>query len=179
MNRNLRQQAMIETWERHMAAEFVAKSVEASMATMTAEPFVNHVPVMTGGVGYEAVKLFYATSFLPGHPPDTETIPVMRTVGDNAIVDELIYRFTHTIEMPWMLPGVAPTGRQAEVAITAVVLFEGDKISGERIYWDQASVLVQLGLIDERGFPVTGIDSARKAADVRSEPSNSLIARAA
>ena len=121
------QHAMVETWERHTAAEFATKSIDATMATMTAEPVVNHA---------------------------------------------------HTIEMPWMLPGVAPTGKHAEVALVVVVEFEGDKISGERIYWDQASVLAQVGLIDAQRLPVTGIEASRKVVDSAREPSNGLIQRA-
>ena len=134
------QQAMVEIWERHTAAEFEEKSINATMATMTSDPFVNHVPVMTGGVGSGEVRHFYSTYFIPGHPPDTEVIPVARTVGDDRVVDELIHKFTHTIEMPWILPGVPPTGKRVEVAVIVVVQFKDGKIAGERIYWDQASV---------------------------------------
>ena len=174
-----RQAAMVATWDAHMAAEFEAKDVDATMATMTAAPFVNHVPTMTGGVGYDNVRAFYAAHFLPGHPPDVEVTPVNRTVGENSIVDEVIYKFTHTIEMPWMLPGIAPTGRHAEVAIAAVALFEDGKIAGERIYWDQASVLAQLGLLNKLALPITGAEAAAKVVDPTREPSNHLIERAA
>jgi carboxymethylenebutenolidase len=168
---------MVEVWERHMAAEFEAKSVEATMATMTSEPFVNHVPVMTGGVGYTEVRHFYGTYFIPGQPSDTEVVPVARTVGRDRIVDELIHKFTHTIEMSWILPGVPPTGRRVEVAVVVVVQFEDGKIAGERIYWDQASVLAQVGLVDGEKLPVTGIGASRKVVDPTKEPSNSLIKR--
>ena len=172
------QQAMVEMWERHMAAEFKEKSINATMATMTSDPFVNHVPVMTGGVGSSEVRHFYSTYFLPGHPPDTEVVPVARTVGEDRIVDELIHKFTHTIEMPWILPGVPPTGKRVEVAVIVVVQFNDGKISGERIYWDQASVLAQAGLIDAGNLAVTGIEASRKVIDPAREPSNRLIKRA-
>ena len=171
------QQAMVDTWERHMAAEFEDKNIDATMATMSAEPFVNHVPVMTGGVGSSDLRHFYSTYFIPGHPPDTETVPVARTVGDDRVVDELIHKFTHTIEMPWILPGVMPTGKRVEVAVIVVVQFKDGKIAGERIYWDQASVLAQIGLIDAEPLPVTGIEASRKVADPAQEPSNGLIKR--
>src|SRR3954452_3516563 len=172
------QRALVETWERHMAAEFATKSVEATMATMTADPVVNHVPVLTGGVGAPEVRHFYTHYFIPGHPPDTAIVPLTRTVGQDRLVDELIYRFTHTIPMPWMLPGLAPTGRHVEVALVVVVEFVDGKISAERIYWDQASVLAQLGLIDAGKLPVTGANAARKVLHAAQEPSNALIARA-
>ncbi len=178
-NRNLtpEQQAMVEVWERHIAAEFENKSIDATMATMTLAPFVNHVPVMTGGVGASEVRHFYSTYFLPGHPPDTEVVPVARTVGEDRIVDELIHKFTHTIEMPWILPGIPPTGKRVEVAVVVVVQFEDEKIAGERIYWDQASVLAQVGLIDAEKLPVTGSEASRKVVNPAQEPSNRLIKR--
>jgi len=98
-----------------MSAEFGAKSTDATMATMTDRPFVNHVPVMTGGVGSDDVRHFYSTYFIPGHPPDIRVTPVARTIGETRIVDEMICSFTHTIEMPWLLPGVAPTREPCRV----------------------------------------------------------------
>jgi carboxymethylenebutenolidase len=169
------QQTMVEVWERHMAAEFEEKSITATMSTMTSDPFVNHVPVMTGGVGSSEVRHFYSTYFIPGHPPDTEVVLIARTVGHDRIVDELIHKFTHTIEMPWILPGVPPTGKRVEIAIVVVVEFQDEKISGERIYWDQASVLAQVGLIDGATLPATGIEASRKVVDPTQEPSNKLI----
>ncbi len=178
-SRNLtpEQEAMVQMWERHLDAEFKEKSVNATMATMTSDPFVNHVPVMTGGFGYSEVRHFYGTYFIPGHPPDTEIAPVARTVGADRIVDELIHKFTHTIEMPWILPGVPPTGQRVEVAVIVVVQFKDGKIAGERIYWDQASVLAQVGLIDAEKLPATGIGASRKVVDLTQEPSNRLINR--
>jgi carboxymethylenebutenolidase len=173
-----KQQAMVEMWERHTAAEFEMKNVDATMETMTSHPVVNCVPVMTGGIGSDEVRRFYSAYFLPGNPPDTEAVPVARTVGDDRIVDELIHKFTHTVEMPWILPGVPPTGKRVEIAIIVVVQFEDGKIAGERIYWDQASVLAQVGLIDAEQLPVTGIEASRKLVDPAHEPSNSLIQRA-
>jgi carboxymethylenebutenolidase len=147
------------------------------METMAPDPFVNHVPVMTGGIGSNDVRQFYSTYFLPGHPADTEIVPIMRTVGNDRIVDELIHKFTHTIEMPWILPGIKPTGKRVEVAVVVIILFKDGKISGERIYWDQACVLAQVGLIDAKKLPVTGAEASRKVINPSSEPSNNLIER--
>jgi carboxymethylenebutenolidase len=171
------QRGLVETWERHMAAEFDTQSIEATMATMTLDPVVNHVPVMTGGIGAREVRQFYTQYFIRRHPPDTAIVPLSRTVGQTRIVDELIYQFTHTIEMPWMLPGIAPTGRHVEVALVVVVEFLDGKISGERIYWDQATVLAQLGMLDVDQLPATGVEAARKVRDPAQEPSNALITR--
>jgi carboxymethylenebutenolidase len=106
-------------------------------------------------------------------PPDTEMVPISRTIGSDQLVDEMVFKFTHTIRMDWMLPGVAPTGRPVEVALVAVVKFREGKLAHEHIYWDQASVLVQLGLLDAGILPVAGVESARKALDP-SLPSNVL-----
>ncbi len=170
------QQAMVEVWEKHMAAEFQAKSLEATLATMTTDPSVNHVPVLTGGVGWAQVSHFYGTHFIPHHPPDTEVVPVSRTVGEDRLVDELIHKFTHTMEMPWMLPGVPPTGKRVEVAVVVIVQFKDGKIASEHIYWDHASVLVQVGLLNPDTLPVAGAESARKVLDP-ALPSNELIHR--
>ena len=174
---NTQQRTMVEMWEKHMAAEFKTKNIDATMATMTSDPFVNHVPVMTGGVGYDEVRHFYSTYFIPGQPADSEVVPVTRTVGKDRIVDELIHKFTHTIEMPWILPGIRPTGRRVEIAVVVVVQFKDGKIAGEHIYWDQASVLAQVGLLNAEKLPAAGIEASRKIIDPLQEPSNSLIKR--
>lgn len=161
-------------WEAHCCYEFATRDVEAVMPTMIAEPYVNHVPTMTGGVGYDNLKRFYTNHFVHSNPPDTKLIPISRTIGADRIVDEFIFSCTHTCEVDWLLPGVAPTGRYFEVPMLAVVCFRGDKLYNEHIYWDQASVLVQVGLIDPKGLPVAGIESAKKLLD-ESLPSNALM----
>ncbi|MDA2917981.1 ester cyclase [Desulfobacterota bacterium AH_259_B03_O07] len=168
------QQKMVELWEKHTASEFVTKSIEDTMSTMTQEPFVNHVPAMTGGLGLDNVRKFYSKYFIPSQPPDTEIVLISRTVGTDRIVDELIHKFTHTIVMPWILPGVPPTGKRVEHAVVAVVHFKDGKIDSEHIYWDQASLLVQIGLLDSKTLPVAGVETARKLLDP-SLPSNELM----
>jgi carboxymethylenebutenolidase len=146
------------------------------MATMVAQPYVNHVPTMTGGVGHDHLKRFYARHFIGQNPPDTTLTPISRTVGADQIVDEMLFAFTHTHEVDWMLPGVAPTGRRVEVPLVAIVRFVGDKLAHEHIYWDQASVLVQVGLIDPANLPVAGVETARKVQD-KTLPSNTLMTK--
>jgi carboxymethylenebutenolidase len=158
-------------WEAHCRYEFDTRDVDATMATMVAEPYVNHIPTMTGGVGFESLRHFYAHHFIGVNPPDFELIPVSRTVGESSLVDEFVARFTHTTRMDWMLPGVEPTGRAVEIPTVAMVQFQEDKLVHEHIYWDQASVLVQLGLLDPDGLPIAGAETARKVLDV-SLPSN-------
>jgi carboxymethylenebutenolidase len=165
---------LAELWEAHCRCEFETRDVEATMATMVAEPYVNHIPTMTGGVGFDKLREFYANHFIGANPPDLELAPVSRTVGESSVVDEFILRLTHTTRIDWMLPGVEPTGRPVEIPMVAVVQFEGDKLIHEHIYWDQASVLVQLGLLDSKGLPVAGAETAHKVLDV-SLPSNTLM----
>ena len=129
-------------WDQHLAAEFAAQSPEQALATMTAAPYVNVVALMIGARGRDEVRDFYAHHFLSQIPPDMETVPVSRTIGQGRVVDELIMRFTHAIRMDWLLPGIAPTGTRVEVPLVAIVQFNGDKVAHEHIYWDQASVLV-------------------------------------
>src|SRR5262245_6252442 len=155
------EQKLHDVWEEHLRAEFIAHSAEEALATMVAHPRVTAVPVMTGGEGAEEVHEFYATHFLPQMPPDTELVPVSRTIGQGRLVEELVFRFTHTIPMEWMVPGIQPTGKRVEVAMVVVVQFEGDKLAHEHVYWDQASVLAQLGLLKPAGLPVVGAEGAR------------------
>jgi carboxymethylenebutenolidase len=163
-------------WETHCRYEFETRDVNATITTMVPKPYVNHVPTMTGGVGHDALKRFYKYHFIGVNPPDFRMTPVSRTVGANSLVDEFIVSFTHTTEIDWLLPGIAPTGRKVEIATLAVVTFEGEKLASERIYWDQASVLVQIGLLDPTGLPVAGAETARKVLDT-ALPSNTLMAR--
>jgi carboxymethylenebutenolidase len=163
-------------WEAHTTYEFGTRDVAATMRTMVSDPYVNHVPVMTGGVGARDLARFYANHFIPKLPKDTHLVPISRTVGADRIVDEMLFCFTHDTEIDFMLPGVPPTGRYVEVPTVAIVKFRGDKLYHEHIYWDQASVLVQIGLLDPKGLPVAGIDTAKKLLD-ETRPSNTLMKR--
>jgi carboxymethylenebutenolidase len=171
------QEFLVHLWEEHLKDEFETRNTEDTLKTMVEDAYVNHIPVMTGGVGQAALRDFYSKHFIPQMPPDTEMTPISRTVGDDRIVEEMLFKFTHTIPMDWMLPGVAPTGKRVEVPLVVVVQFRDGKLAHEHIYWDQASVLVQLGLLDPSKLPVAGVESARKALDP-ALPSNTLIQRA-
>jgi carboxymethylenebutenolidase len=152
-------------WDEHVRHEFDTRDTDATIATMVDDAYVNHVPVLTGGAGKPELREFYARHFIPKMPPDLEMVPVSRTIGSDQVVDEMVLKFTHSIEMDWMLPGVAPTGRQVEIALVAIVRFRDGKVAHEHIYWDQASVLAQLGLIDAASLPTAGAESARKVLD--------------
>jgi carboxymethylenebutenolidase len=149
-------------WEEHTKHEFSTRDTDATLATMVDDAYVNHVPVLTGGSGKGALRVFYERDFIPNMPPDTKLIPISRTVGEEQLVDEMIFSFTHTQEMPWMLPGIPPTNRYVEVALVAIVRFRDGKLAHEHIYWDQASVLKQIGLLTDLGLPAFGIESAHK-----------------
>ena len=161
-------------WDRHLECEFVDRDVESNMQTMVAQPYVNSIPTMTGGVGYDELYNFYKHHFLHVNPGDTRTVPISRTIGSDRVVDEMIFCFTHDREIDWMLPGVVPTGKYVEVPLVAIVCFRGGKLYNEHIYWDQASVLVQIGLLPRDGLPVTGIEATQKLVNERL-PSNLLM----
>lgn len=134
-------------WADHLDGEFISKDVEATLSTMVEDAYVNHMPVNTGGRGKEELRKFYRDIFIPSWPEDLEMTPVNRIVGDGQLVDELHLAFTHTKQMEWFLPGVGPTNRKVEIDMVVVVGFRGDKLASERIYWDQATVLRQVGLL--------------------------------
>jgi carboxymethylenebutenolidase len=91
---------------------------------------------------------------------------VSLTVGEDQIAEEVILTFTHDREMPWLLPGIAPTGCRVEIPQLAVVAVRDGKIAHEHIWWDQASVLVQVGVLDPAALPAFGIDTARRLRDL-------------
>jgi carboxymethylenebutenolidase len=168
--------AMSDLWDQHQASEFGARNADLAVETMAENVYVNMVPLMNGGVGREAVREFYAKHFLPQLPPDMEMILISRTVGQERIVDEMVARFTHSLQIDWMLPGVPPTGKRVELPFVIIIQFEGGKISRENLYWDQASVLAQVGLID-RSLPVRGGETAAQVIKP-TQPMNELIRRA-
>jgi carboxymethylenebutenolidase len=164
-------------FDAHLDTEFVAKDAGATMATMTDDPQVVHIPVLTGGRGADELHDFYRDWFIPSWPDDVEIEPLSRTVDDERVVSEFIVRFTHSREMPYWLPGIPPTGRRVEVPHVVIMGFRDDKVSYEHIYWDQASLLVQVGLLDPAHLPVLGAVQARGLVDP-SVPMNELITEA-
>ena len=170
------QQTLSSKWDDHVKYEFATRNTDDTLETMVLDAYVNHVPVMTGGVGHDELRDFYSQRFIPQMPPDTSMTPVSRTIGTDRIVDEMVFEFTHTSKMDWMLPGVEPTGKHVRVALVVIVHFRDGKLAHEHIYWDQASVLAQLGLIDAAKLPVAGVESAEKVLNPKL-PSNTLMHR--
>lgn len=161
-------------WDEHLRLEFAAKDAGATMATMVDEPYVNHIPTITGGTGFEMLARFYQHHFIHENA-EQKVIPISRTIGVNRVVDEFITCFTHDREISWLLPGVPPTGRYVELPVVSIVGFRGDKLHHEHIYWDQATLLVQIGLLDaDSGLPVAGVETAKKLLD-ETRPSNELM----
>jgi len=170
------QKMLSDRWDEHVKYEFATRDTEDTLKTMVADAYVNRVPIMTGGVGHEQLREFYPKRFIPQMPPDTSMTPVSRTIGVDRVVDEMVFEFTHTIKMDWMLPGVAPTGKHVKIPLIVVVHFRDGKLAHEHIYWDQASVLAQLGLIDSSILPVAGVETAEKVLDPKL-PANELMNR--
>jgi carboxymethylenebutenolidase len=161
----MNQAEMVAKWDEHIRFEFSSRDVSSTIETMVEDAYVNHIPVMTGGYGHNALRRFYAEDFIPLMPADTSIKLVSRTLGQDQLVDEMIFSFTHTEEMPWMLPGVPPTHRHVDIPLVVVVGFREGKLAHERIYWDQASVLKQIGLLTDASLPVFGAETAKKLLD--------------
>jgi carboxymethylenebutenolidase len=149
-------------FDTHIAKEFVDRDIDATMATMVAEPYVHCVPVMTGGSGGKGVRLFYSEHFVNQIPKDAEVTPISRTIGKDQVVDEVIVSFTHDTQWDYLLPGIPPTGKRVEIPHVIVMKFLDGKVAHEHVWWDQASVLVQVGLLDPANLPVAGVDQAKE-----------------
>jgi len=162
----LDQQAMLATWQQHTYAEFVLKDADAALATMTENPYVLMISSGMGRVGRTAVRAFYANKFLPNIPPDLEIISLSQTFGDDRLVEEMVMRCTHSIAMEWILPGVRATGRRAEFALAGIIQFQNGKVAHEHLYWDQATVLSQMGILDHP-LAAAGVGSAGQLLKLR------------
>ena len=170
------QKSLSDRWDEHVKYEFATRDTEDTLKTMVPDAYVNHVPVLTGGVGHDQLREFYSKRFIPQMPPDTSMTPVSRTIGVDRVVDEMVFEFTHTIKMDWMLPGVQPTGKHVKIPLVVIVHFRDGKLAHEHIYWDQASVLAQLGLIETAKLPIVGVETAEKVLNP-SLPANELMKR--
>ncbi|KAF9076575.1 hypothetical protein BDP27DRAFT_1313561 [Rhodocollybia butyracea] len=174
-------------WEEHTYFEFEVRSVAKTMGTMVAEPYVNHVPTMTGGVGRKALSAFYRDHFIFVNPVDTKMIPVSRTVGSDRVVDEFIFKMTHDKIVDWLLPGVPPTGKPLEIPMMGVINIRGDRLYHEHLWWDQATVLFQAGILPGHlphptpqgqkilRLPITGAESARMLMNEMDGRSNEMF----
>jgi len=160
------QQTLLAAWQRHTYAEFVLKDADAALATLTENPYLLMIATGTACIGRAAVREYYADHFLPAIPPDLELASLSQTIGSDRLVEEMVVRFTHTIEMNWLLPTLRPTGRRAEFIIAAVIGFKDGKVAHEHIYWDQATLLSQMGVLDNP-LAAAGTSSVRQLSRLR------------
>jgi carboxymethylenebutenolidase len=160
VNATLSPQQLEHLWAEHIKGEFESKDVEATLATMVEDAYVNHMPVNTGGRGKDALRAFYRDDFIPSWPEDLQMTAVNRVVGPGQLVDELRLTFTHSKPMPWLLPDVPPTAKKIAIDVVVVVQFRGDKLASERIYWDHAAVLRQAGLLKGGGWTAWRLTAA-------------------
>jgi carboxymethylenebutenolidase len=158
-------QQLLSVWQQHTYAEFVLKDANAALATMSDNPYVLMVPIAIGGQGRDGVYNYYANSFIPQLPADLMPVAISQIIGPNILAEESVFSFTHDIPMDWMIPGVPPTGKKVEIAVVGFIKFENGKVASEHLYWDHASVLAQLGILDPAKVPVKGAESARTLLD--------------
>ncbi len=162
-------------FDEHLRDEFELHDAAATMTTMSESPHLYHVPTMVGGNGRNEIFTFYRDHFVTKWPKDTTVTPISRTIGEDQLVDELVMHFTHDTAMDALLPGVAPTGKPVALPVVVVVKFQDGKVAHEHIYWDQASLLVQVGLLDRAKLPITGAEQAHNLIDGR-YATNELLA---
>lgn len=156
-----KEQILLEVWQQHNYAEWVLKDAGLALATMSENPHVLMVPIGIGGRGRAGVYNYYHDYFLAQLPADIKPTPISQVIGNDILAEEAVFTFTHDQAMDWMIPGVPPTGRQVEVGVVGIITFKNEKIASEHLYWDHASVLAQLGIIDQEQFPVKGVESPR------------------
>jgi carboxymethylenebutenolidase len=152
---------LIEVWQQHCFFEFVKNDAKAALGTMSDNPYILMVPLAFGGKGREGVYNIYHVYFLAQLPADMTAVPISRVVGENILAEEAVYQFTHDQVMDWLVPGVPPTGQCVEPGVVDIITFENGKIASEHLYWDHASVLAQLGILDPSKVPVKGKESPR------------------
>lgn len=138
-------QTNVKLWEDHIAGEFGVKDVELALSTMVEDASVMHMPTRSGGTGKAELRPYYRDMFIPSIPEQWEHIVTNRVITENTIVEEATARLVHSKQMDWFLPGVPPTNKLIEVELVIVIEFRDGKMATERIYWDQAAVLRQIG----------------------------------
>ena len=156
----------VELFAEHVRHEFETRDVDATMATMIEDPYVNHVATLAGGIGHDMLKRFYKYHFVNQNSRDRNSITVSHTPGPDRVVMELVVRFKHDQILDRYFPGIPPTQQFVELATVLIVKFRGDKVCHEHIYWDQGSALKQIGVLDADHLPVAGAEAARKVLDV-------------
>ncbi len=152
---------LLEGWQQHCYFEFEKKDARAALGTMSDNPHALLVPLAIGGRGREGVYNFYHDYFLAQLPADIMAVPISQVVGENILAEEAVYQFTHAQVMDWLIPGVPPTGKRLEVGVVGIITFENGKVATEHLYWNDASVLAQVGILDPSKVPVKGYEIPR------------------
>jgi carboxymethylenebutenolidase len=164
----------VALFEEHVRHEFVTRDVDATMATMIDEPYVNHVATLAGGVGHDMLKRFYKYHFVGQNSRERSSTTVSQTLGPDRLVLETVARFRHDAVLDRIYPNIAPTNRMVEIAIVLIVRFRGDRVCHEHVFWDQGSALKQIGVLPADGLPIAGAEAARKVVD-ETLPSNPFM----
>ena len=159
------QQTLMKTLADHGKAELVDLDVDATLATMTGNPYIFPTPTLSGREGVVGVREFYRR-LMEQLPQDFKLAPITRTIGNDRIATEYILTFTHDVTIDWLLPGLAPTGRRVETPMVVIFTFKNDKLESERLYWDQASMLMQLGLLKPDVLPIVGSQNVKKLQEL-------------
>lgn len=138
-------QENLRLWDEHIKGEFMTKDTDLSLSTMVEDASVITVPTGWGGKGKAALRPLYRDEFIPSIPPSWTHTTKNVVATDDCIVEEACINLVHTQQMDWFLPGIPPTNKPIEFDIVLIVQFRDGKMAAERIYWDQASVLRQVG----------------------------------
>ena len=138
-------QTHLQLWQDHLVGEFRTRDVELALSTMVEDASVMHVPTQSGGKGKAELRPYYRDMFIPSIPEQWEHTVTNRIMTDDAIVEEAKVRIVHSKQMDWFLPGIPPTNKLIEMDLVIIIEFRDGKMAAERIYWDHAAVLRQVG----------------------------------
>ncbi|KAL4889419.1 hypothetical protein BDV59DRAFT_210344 [Aspergillus ambiguus] len=160
-----------DKWDQIQENRYFSSNMRDPLASYVRNgtPSITYTPTLEGAAGREALRRFYATSFPQGKPPSMQMRLLSRTIGADRVVDEIYVYFKHTQDMPWILPHVPPTDKEVRIVIINIVCLRGGQLYSEHVYWDQASVLVQVGLLHPKdvgdgklgNVPIVGSEAAR------------------
>ncbi|KAH8727911.1 hypothetical protein GQ44DRAFT_79591 [Phaeosphaeriaceae sp. PMI808] len=188
-NKNVDLEPIVENVWNAKYEDYVPERASMSIVTNMTQnsPHLSILPTLQGGLGRKKLEEFYREFFVPSVVEDFKIRLVSRTMGTDRVVDEMVVSFTHSDEIDWILPGVQPTEKFVEIPMVSIVAIRGGKLVSEHMYWDQASVLTQVGLLDpsivpktfkNRGLkklPVAGAEAAKQLIEPRQERYNKLL----
>ena len=186
LHKGFRLEPDIEATRDGLVTSTISGNNDKTMKSVRPYAHVINGPTLTGGIGSKNIGLFYSKFFFP-LPKSFSSRLLSRTIGTDRVVDELFISFVHNLAVHWMLPGIPPTNRRVEVVVVSIMCVKGRALESEHVYWDQASVLVQLGMLDpklipdamkQKGvkiLPVVSAESARAIKRGSSQKMNSML----